>query len=107
MAVAALTKASPLPLILGIVSAGLSVVLAVLLFLHQLPALAALAGWFLTPLSVFAAFSWDFVAQRKGKAKRKFRPSYTYSLVLRWLAYASLLIAGAHIWILAEYWSAV
>ena len=107
MAGAQLTKASPAPLILGISSTAISIILAALIFAHQLPALAAIFGWSLTPLAVFGAFSWDFVAQRKGKARRRFRPSYSYANTLRWLAYTSLLIAGAHIWVLAEYWSAV
>jgi hypothetical protein len=102
-----IAKASPVPLALGIAATATSVLLAVLIFSHQLPALTALAGWALTPLTVFAAFSWDFIAQRKGKARRRFRPSYAYANTLRWLSYASLLIAGAHIWVLAEYWSAI
>lgn len=101
------SKASPFPLVLGIAATVTSVLLAVLIFIHLLPALAALAGWALTPLTVFAAFSWDFIAQRKGKARRRFRPSHTYANILRWLAYVSLPIAGAHIWVLAEYWSAI
>lgn len=101
------TKASSVPVIVGLFSTLLSIFIAGLIFFHQLPALASIFGWALTPLAVFGAFSWDFVAQRKGKARRRFRPSYTYANTLRWLAYTSLLIAAAHIWVLAEYWSAI
>ena len=63
-------------------------------------------GWFLTPLAVFLSLALDFYLQRKGRADPNFiiRPNYT--LILSMLSYASLVIAGFHIWVIAEMLSA-
>lgn len=101
-------KASPLPLLVGAFSVFGSIFIAAVVFMRFsfAPRELSYLGWFLTPLAVFLALAFDFYLQRKGRANPNFiiRPKYT--AILSVLSYASLVLAGFHIWVVAEMLSA-
>lgn len=101
-------KASFLPALVGVVSLLLSIAIAVVVLLKFEFAFRELSfvGWALTPLVVFLALALDFYLQRKGRQNPNFiiKPLYTQMLTV--CAYVSLVIAGFHIWVIADMLSA-
>ncbi len=101
-------KASFLPALVGVVSLLLSIAIAVLVLLKFEFAFRELSfvGWALTPLVVFLALALDFYLQRKGRQNPNFIIKPVYTQVLTICAYVSLVVAGFHIWVIADMLSA-
>lgn len=104
----AATKASILPVIISVLATVLSIAIGLSVFLKFEFASKQLSwvGWALTPVVTLFMLAWDFYLQRKGRAGSPnfiIRPAYT--TVLTVLAYVSLVIAGFHIWVIAEMFS--
>lgn len=101
-------KASVLPALFGVVSLLLSIAIAAIVLLKFEFAFRELSfvGWALTPLVVFLSLALDFYLQRKGRQNPNFiiKPLYTQMLTI--CAYVSLVIAGFHIWVIADMLSA-
>ena len=97
-------KASVLPAFFGVLSLLLSIAIAAMVLLKFDFAFRELSyvGWALTPLIVFLSLALDFYLQRKGRQNPNFiiKPGYTKVLTL--CAYASLIVAGFHIWVIAD-----
>jgi hypothetical protein len=95
-------KASPLPLIVVLVSIPLSG--AIYFFLPQLQAeWWSLAGYALTPLVAVLATGWDSVSQMAGRKNPWFVIRPGFSKVLRVLVAVSLLIGVVHIWRISDW----
>jgi len=108
------TKASPLPLIvgvvgllggvaLGIVTAGTVVAQRVgeieLPFAQLSTWPMSLVGYALTYLAVFGAFAWDRLAQRRGRLRdRNFWDKPGYAKALGGLCWAAAIVGLWHIW---------
>ena len=89
-------KASPLPMILGIVF--LLVSLGLWWFRFELgQEWFAVLGYFLTPYAVFACLTWDVLWQRQGQKDPWFDMRPRYSTILRVVSFASLGVAVLHI----------
>ena len=101
-------KASVFPAFFGVLSLLLSIVIAAMVLLKFEFAFRELSyvGWALTPLIVFLSLALDFYLQRKGRQNPNFiiKPLYTQMLTI--CAYVSLVIAGFHIWVIADMLSA-
>jgi hypothetical protein len=100
-------KASRLPLVIGISSIVLSLVLMYVSF--QLTEhnnwLPSLLGWLLTPVLTFTMVGIDFYLQNRADLPVTFESRSIYSKILRLNAYASVLFALGHIIRLAQIWS--
>ena len=99
-----LVKATPLFIILAIVVAVISLILAIL---PTRNVLIAIIGYLLTPFAVMVLMGWDTVSQRKKKSTEAwFVPNPSYSKLLRILAGVSLLLSYPHISAIAKFVSA-
>lgn len=112
---ARVVRASAVPLIVGISSAAVSLVIAVLVialvsapvkvFLGiPLPLVVAeswwlsLLGYVLTPVVVIACYGWDAIAQRGGMRRDvNFVQRTGYGIILRGVVVASIIIGIWHI----------
>lgn len=102
------SKASLLPVIVGGSALVASSAIALLVLSKWQFAFKELSfvGWALTPLIVFLSLALDFYLQRKGRANPNFiiKPAYTQALTI--FSYVALVIAGFHIWVIADMLSA-
>jgi F0F1-type ATP synthase assembly protein I len=104
------TKPTKFPLIVGLVSISLSIVLAALPYLKVVSnsnLTSSLIGWALTPVLTFTMFGLDFFFQTKGLSQSNFVSIEIYGKILKLVAYLSILVAMFHIWRIALIWSLV
>lgn len=95
-----LVKATPLFLIIAVVIALVSLVMAIIPTsnIH-----VAILGYLLTPFAVMVLMGWDTVYQRKKTSEEAwFVPNSNYSRILRILAGISLLLSYPHINVIAR-----
>ena len=99
------------PLVVSLVSLIVSPLLLLLPFLKLVSnsdPLISIFGWFLTPVVTFTAYGFNVYLKNKEQANPNFEKSLrNYELILRILAYVSLIPAIFHIWRLATLWSVV
>lgn len=104
------TRASVLPLLLGILSFITSLILALLPLLKLVSnseTTTSLVGWFLASVTIFTLYGIDHRIQTSPKNAPTFEYRSGYSRTLAFLAYASLLLTFAHVWRWADLWSRV
>jgi hypothetical protein len=104
------SRATKFPLIVGLISIFLSILLAVLPYLKLVSnsdLTSSLIGWLLTPVLTFTMFGLDFFFQTKGLSQSNFVSMESYGKILRIVAYLSIVVAMFHIWRIALIWSLV
>jgi len=102
-------EASRLPMILGFVSLSLSpMILAYsLFFASNTDVWPSILGWLLTPVLNFTLYGVDFYLQHKASNGVNYGLHSSYTRILKYCAYGSLVFAIAHIVRIAWVWSVI
>ena len=99
--------ASKMPLVVGVASLVLSLVLMYVSYsvVEHNNWWPALLGWLLTPVLTFTMIGIDFYLQNRSDLPVTFESRAIYSKILRILGYVSVICALGHIVRIAQIWS--